>query len=144
MPREIEISDDIAEKIDELGGTFDTVDDVLRRVFEEAGHVVDDEGWDEVDLRSYFDDTGSTRQKVFIRTMVECGDDWAPKDEINDRIEEAGKDVHDHTLDGVQSSMTRRCQTAGYEKFWERNWLGGQWGYQIKAPYRDIAEDYWG
>lgn len=143
MPQEIEISDDVAEIINEIGGTFDTVDEVLRRVLEEAGYVVNDEGWDEDSLRSYFDDTSSTRQKVFLRTLVEYGEDWAPKDEILDRIRDADKDVSDHTLDGVQSSMTRRCQTAGHEKFWERNYMGNQWGYRIKAPYRDVATDYW-
>lgn len=143
MTREIEISEDIAERIDELGGTFDTVDDVLRRLFEEAGYDVNDEEWSDEDLRSYFDDTSSTRQKVFVRTLVEYGSDWAPKDEIMERIEDAGKDVSDHTLDGVQSSMTRRCQSAGNEKFWERNYLGSQWGYRIKEPYRDVAQEYW-
>lgn len=143
MTRQIEISDDIAEMIDERGGTFDTVDDVLRRLFEEAGYDVNDEAWTDDELRSYFDDTSSTRQKVFLRTLVEYGDDYSPKDEILDRIRDADKDVSDHTLDGVQSSMTRRCKSAGNEKFWERSRLDGQWGYRVKEPYRDVAEEYW-
>jgi hypothetical protein len=143
MPTQIEISDEVAGKIDELGGTFDTVDDVLRRVLDDAGHPVNDVEWTEEELRDYFDDTGSTRQTVFLETLVEYGDEYAPKDEILERFDDAGKSVSDHTLDGVQSSMTRRCKTAGREKFWERSRIGGQWGYRVKEPYRDIAEDYW-
>lgn len=143
MTQEIEISDEVAQVINGIGGTFDTVDDVLRRVLEEAGYDVNDEGWTDDELRDYFDDTNSTRQKVFLRTLVEYQDEYAPKDEIMERIEDAGKDVSDHTLDGVQSSMTRRCKTAGREKFWERNYLGSQWGYRVKEPYRDIAAEYW-
>lgn len=143
MAREIEISDEVAEAIDDLGGTFDTVDDVLVRVLEEAGYDLGD-GWTDEAIRSYFDDTDSTRQQVFLRTLAEFGEAWAPKDEILARIRAAGKETSGHTLDGVQSSMTRRCQSAGREKFWERHDLGDQWGYRIKAPYRDVASDYWG
>lgn len=144
MAREIEISDEVADVINDIGGTFDTVDDVLRRVLEEAGYSVGDDSWDEDGLRRYFDDTSSTRQKVFLRALVEYGEEYAPKNDILERFREADRDVSDHTLDGVQSSMTRRCQTAGREKFWERTRLDGQWGYRIKEPYRDVAAGYWG
>lgn len=144
MAREVEISDEVAEVIDDLGGTFDTVDDVLVRVLEEAGYHVGGDEWTDEALRSYFDDTDSTRQQVFVRSLAEFGEAWAPKDEILARIRAAGEETSGHTLDGVQSSLTRRCQSAGREKFWERRDLGDQWGYRLKAPYRDVASEYWG
>lgn len=145
MAREIEISDDVAEIIDEIGGTFDTVDDVLRRVLEEAGYEVAGETWSDADLRRYFAETTSDKQQLFLTALAENGDEWVPKGQIIDRIaDELGDDeIGPHTLDGVQSSLTRRCQTAGYEKFWERTRLDGRWGYRIKDPYRDIASEYW-
>lgn len=144
MTRKIEVSDEVTDAINEIGGTFDTVDDVLRRVLDEAGYDVGMDGWEREALHSYFDDTTSTRQKVFLEALVEYGDEFAPKDEIVDRIDAAGKDVSGHTLDGVQSSLTRRCKSAGREKFWERRRLDGRWGYRIKAPYREMAAEYWG
>lgn len=145
MPREIEISDEVAEILNEIGGTFDTVDDVLRDVLEEAGYSIDNDTWEDHELRDYFDRTNSSKQKIFVTELVENGDDWTPKSTILDRItDELGDDsVDTHTLDGVQSSMTRRCRSADREKFWERTRDGGEWNYRIKAPYRDVAEDYW-
>lgn len=145
MPREIEISDEVAEAINEIGGTFDTVDDVLRQVLEEAGYSIGDDSWTDEELEEFFDDTTSDKQQIFLTMLVDHDDEWVPKVTINDRIgDELGPDeVDSHTLDGVQSSMTRRCQTMGNEKFWERRRDDG-WEYRIKPPYQDAAEAYWG
>lgn len=39
MTREVEIDSETAEAINELGNTFDSVDDVLKRLIREAGHA---------------------------------------------------------------------------------------------------------
>lgn len=145
MTREIEISEEVADILNDIGGTFDSVDDVLRRVLEEAGYAVNDDSWTEEELRSFFDSTTSSKQTTFVTMLVDYEDEWVPKTQIIKRLvdEVGGDNIDAHTLDGVQSSMTRRCKTADREKWWERRRSGGDWEYRVKPPYQEWARDYW-
>lgn len=153
MSEEIEISDDIAVAINELGGTFDTVDDVLRRLVHEAGHgnLLEDEGavekteWTAEDFLGFFENTDSTSQQVFLTMLVTDGDEdgWVPKDEILERLEAEGVSIENHTLDGVQSSMTRRCRSRGLDKFWERQGGTGSREYRILPEHQEQVAELW-
>lgn len=145
MSETIRISDEVAQTLHKLGGTFDDPDDVLRRVLEQAGYEVPDEEtieWDKSDLRSYFESTSATKQQIFLRALVDHDEEWVPKRVVFDRYEANGITPQSHTMDGVQSGMSRRC--GNREKFWESASRDGERQYRILPRYREVVEDYWG
>jgi hypothetical protein len=151
MPRQIEISDQTANVLERLGGTFDTPDDVIQGLIEETGRSIKgaEKDWDRSSFKSYFSRSQSNnpRQRIFLETLLSSGDEngWVPKDLIEDETRSSGREVKSHSLDGVQSSMTRRCQSQNREKFWERqrNESGDGWEYRIKPEYQDVATSAW-
>ena len=142
MPREIEISDEVTDVINRIGGTFDTPDDVLRQILREAGYEVNGEteqqDWSEDEFESYFRNTSSPKQKIFIESMVEYGDDWLPKRVLFDRYEEQEIETSTHIMTGVQGPMTTRC--GDREKFWESDYQGER-VYRIKPEYLDVVQE---
>lgn len=145
MSETIRISDEVATVLHNLGGTFDTADDVLRRVLEEAGYEVsekENEEWSQDEMEVYFDDTRPSKQQIFLRALVEYPEEWVPKSYVFDQFRENDITPEAHTMDGVQSGMTRRC--GNREKFWESSSRQGERMYRILPQYREIVEDYWG
>lgn len=145
MPETIELSDEVIAVLHEQGGTFDTPDDVFRRILEEAGYDIGDEEeeeWTREELKQYFDNTRPSKQRIFLQALVEFPEEWVPKEYVFDQFGEDGINVKSHTMDGVQSAMTRRCGKK--EKFWESSYRDDERKYRIVRKYREIVEDYWG
>lgn len=151
MIQQIEISDQTINALDRLGGTFDTPNDVIRKLIEEFGRGITNAGedWGGSSFKSYFDRfrSNNPRQRTFLEALFSSGDEnrWMPKELIEDETRSSGRTVSPHSLDGVQSSMTRRCQSQNREKFWERqrNELGDGWEYRIEPEYQDVATVAW-
>ena len=123
--RQIELEEPTADLLHELGGTFDSPNDIVRRGLERL--KADEENidrWTETRFQEFLDGTKADKQEELLRTLITYEEEWVPLEYIVEHLQNEGHAVDGSAVGGILGGLSRKV--GDKPKLWETRENGGR------------------